>query len=479
MSKGVVRLALAGAVLAGAASLVVLDPWSLADVAEAAAPEHRPPGAELPAVGWHASQSAGAGRPLVASTLPASGGAPVACQVRGCVVTDLGQPAAGVGVSLAGTAVRGTSLADGSFVLEHAPSGEHLVLVDPHTLPPGSLPPWRQAEAAAGAASRASHPGHPGCVAPGCDDAPLLIVLPTSASVTGRVLGPHGAGLAGASATLSGSGPGLTDLSARALTDAQGCYEMRGVYPGRYRFSVGLPPGPAAALGCPPPHTVEVPPAGDLRLNGVLGAGPCTVSGRIVDQDGQPFENVRVLAYHAPGAVLDERDAPWGWNDVAACVASGADGAFTLLGLERGALRLQYAFDFAPGQPPGSHLCTGFGPRQELDLRVAAAHVELPPVTLARSRPFRLHGQLVLDPTWAAAHGLAPRRLLVEVTPGVFGSAPDRVPVAADGTFAWSCETPHEPVTLTVRARRDPFPPRVQHISPQPEVTQVVTVHVP
>lgn len=162
----------------------------------------------------------------------------------------------------------------------------------------------------------------------------LEIILERGLAVTGRVLDDRGRPVSGArvSAMMENDGGEMNmDIGFPSTeTDGEGRYRLGGLELGRYRISAFSPEGVRA-------EAITIVRPGDNLVN--LSFGRTTeVSGRVVDESGEPVAGARVSLAGQP----DGRSAP-----------SGADGAFRFAAIPDGTYRLSAGSEglIGPAEP--------------------------------------------------------------------------------------------------------------------------------
>jgi protocatechuate 3,4-dioxygenase beta subunit len=186
----------------------------------------------------------------------------------------------------------------------------------------------------------------------------VRIVLRTGAVVTGKVVGPDGAPVAGAEVrVVQGSREDMffSFGESGARSDGEGVYRLAGIEEGRRSI---------AATHQDFQRTVkelEVR-AGENRLDLRLGRG-YPVSGRVVDSGGRPVADARV-SLDEPGFGFDSDDSQ--------LAASGADGSFQFPSVAPGTYTLRARKEgYAPAELP-EPLQVAVAPVAGLELRLAA-----------------------------------------------------------------------------------------------------------
>lgn len=477
--------------------------------AEAGAPRAVDDGRALPATGagsaaadgpvlprpTDASSSAGALPDAGASAaseveaLPAGVAGPSGV-VHGRVLDQDDAPVADVTVSLhRGQQTRqATTGAAGRFRFDELPAGHYRLYVEPHGLPDGLLPPWRQQVAR----DREDDPhgvyGTALRLTAGAEQSADLRVF-AAASVQGRVVGADGAPMTGAIVTLRS--PSGVEESARSEED--GRFRLDRVRPGAYTASVAAPArrsrdeahtdGQDVDLGgeAPLPVRLDVPAGRRVDLGDLVwGRGGHVLTGIVLDQHGLPVAGLRlrgVAAEPGPGA-----------GAVLAGAVTGADGRFRLGRVPSGALLVDVEpVVWAPGAPLAP-LAAAPAPLP-VETRGAPAELDVGVLRVEARRPFRLLGRVRVDPDWARAHDLLDwrARVLISLPEGPDGAPPGPPPadseprVGAGGTFTWACATPHPEIELTVvvRGRSGSEVERSERVTPAPGETRELVVSIP
>jgi hypothetical protein len=265
--------------------------------------------------------------------------------------------------------------------------------------------------------------------------------------VTGRLLDAQGQPIPGIVSRLIGLESINSGHSQDDLTDVEGIFHHREVFPGSHRlaffspkpsdFEKPLPTDVLLASG-------EIQDVGDIRVQ----SGTCAVVGLILDQDGHPFAGVPVAYY--PGPREGQKNPP-GLTDILRRATTDAEGAFELSGLPTGQGKISLTPNYEPNKD-------GTGPVAFWEPNVEVYLSENQPVTdigvhvVQQSRPFRLEGDLLgLVP---ASHRGKLRATVSEVgppLPDVRRAALKAAPVKVDweaGRFECLIETPRREVEL-------------------------------
>ena len=377
-------------------------------------------------------------------------------------------------------------------------AGRYTLRVEEESLPRGLVPPWNQTS------GMRLYQGRPpygaGYYAPQIDvpeqggefSVDLRVFAPSV--VAGYVTTHDGDPIEGAMVRLqscSASAPPALEFT--TTTDGSGRYEASNVYPAMYRTEVYLQEATEERfrdLTKPLPERVVVEEGGVYELPTlVAGGGVEVIEGRIVDQDGAPFEGLTVLCYLSLPVAADE--APHGWSSLVASERTDAEGRFVLRDLPSVQVKVQAASDadYAPNLPLGRRRAAFWVEPIEVDLHAAGEHVVLPTQRVDASRPFFLEGTIELEAAWARKHDTSVDRLDVRIellTPGETLVGGPRRPSyhlgeldvdEQDGTFSWACETPYPPVRLTIEGQG--ARPIELVLEPEPNVTVERTFRFP
>ncbi|ACY15813.1 carboxypeptidase-like regulatory domain-containing protein [Haliangium ochraceum] len=323
----------------------------------AAFPGAGEPSAVAEGAGQGQGQGQGQGLELERAALLVQGGSAVddfdiavlrLAQVSGRVVDGQGEPVAGALVR------HHTELLDRRFTsASTAPEGEAgSDRAGAFTLrvPPGAVSLHASAEGHTPSYTRIRW------VAPGAELSGVEIVMDAGASVTGLVVGPDDAAVAGAAITAQ-PGSALAD-ALRTTSDADGGFRFTAVPPGQVRIEASAP-----GRGSSMPATVTVSDTPGLRGERVVLvlSAPVVAAGRVLDAEGRGVSGARVraLAAQRPEPIAEE--------------LSDSNGRFRFRALPRGPLSFAAA-------------ATGFASGQVSEVALPAEHIEIP---LARSGAVR------------------------------------------------------------------------------------------
>ncbi len=366
------------------------------------------------------------------------------------------------------------------------------LLVDPHSLPSGLLPPL-------------VHPRQPSLSGQNFDPLDLdffaqsmvsvvanqttQLELPVAlpASVQGRVLDAQGFPVPKVLVQLECLDASRSNLFLQAVTDTNGIFSCNEVFPGPYRLLLFLDEvdesqHPGAA---PPPLDVSIEAAnlfdfGDLYLD----PGSQSISGRILNQDGEAFPNLPVLCYS--NQRVEAGLKPHNFSSVLAHTTTNQDGFFQLDGLAAIPVKISLTPNFKPGPARGPGFPAIWEPNIEVDLSQHPGHIDLGVYTVEESRPFFLSGNLQLDASWAQNHNYHDVRLLLsQVESAQLAEGIRRNPIQnlllrpnpENGHFQYAIETPMTDLVLEVRIPH--YQPLRIAIHPEAEQSVVHQIQVP
>ncbi|QDV09704.1 hypothetical protein Poly30_52630 [Planctomycetes bacterium Poly30] len=296
--------------------------------------------------------------------------------------------------------VPATTMAGGGefgATIESPSGGRFRVLIDPSTVPEGYVAsgahPLGPLDTSGIAASFVQ-------VADG-ESVEVTLRVFRIRSLSGWVSSAEGEGLGGITVRAQGIAPGMSGLSHDVVTALDGAFEFEKLLPEVYGISVidaGVHAEALSSLPRPPRQLFDLRHGPCSGVEVRLGPGPITISGRVVDERGEPFADVSVLAYYAGDethGVALEFERAFNWSDHALRVRSDGEGRFRIPGLRGVPIRVQVGAEEA---------ANGEGRRA----RFVPAPVEVPlgersrgtvvvgPLVLERSRRFVARGRIVL-----------------------------------------------------------------------------------
>ncbi len=378
--------------------------------------------------------------------------------VRGRVVDPHGNPVAQARVVAGDRWVETAPVSvdeRGAFAFE-LPLGRYGIKVDGASLPPLYVPPHVQDR----------FPPHfmgtpPGLFAalavlerPG-DTVDVLLTVNFRNVVSGYVFDSAGNPVEDVNVRFQNLQAGYQGVHFDDLTDSSGYYQFDAVHPGRYRPEISMGRDHRlAAISRPFLVDVDIGPAPLQMAPIILGVGPKTLTGRVVDQDGEPFPDLNVMVFVKE--FLPEGAIPYGMGAKLALVSTDVAGRWTATGIPSVRVGIQVSPDGArPGRD--DRLLARFVPQITLDLKRLPDAVDTGTQVAERSRPFRLSGRIeVTDPALQPSFV----KVWIEALDGQLGDRRDDPPNLellevdhGDGTFSWRCETPFEAVVLTVTDR--------------------------
>ena len=223
----------------------------------------------------------------------------------------------------------------------------------------------------------------------------MVIRLCAGAAIEGLVVDETGAGMTGVMLSVHFRGQGVRQVL-RAHTDEGGRYSIP-CQPGPHRVVLEVGQGTGFPWqGSPAPVDIQLNPGQAATADFTMHRLGATVSGTVVDEEGQPYSRLRITALHRSSSVQgtehgrrSERDV-----EIAQTTSSGMDGSFNLVGLQEGRIALHYGFwsfgDFRGGAaeeqaPPVLH---DVGSTDHLDVGV---------VVVPRLKPTKVAGVVILE----------------------------------------------------------------------------------
>ena len=375
----------------------------------------------------------------------------------------------------------------GRFNFEHVPEGSWQVRIVEDTLPSGYLAPHRQTEVNP-LLSRQGYFATEVDVVSGREyEVKLTIAL--GAVVRGRLLAP-GLEVEGAAVLMQSSENGMHGVGVRTVSGKDGSFEMT-LYPGIYHpvFSLhGVTPTWIEDLQRPVVlnQRFEAGLTYDLPPYFFGQQGSASVSGRVLNQFGEPMPDLEVLCYLNEPALNGQ--LPYDMTNVIQRVRTNSSGSFVLEGLAN--VRVKLAF--APGgyffrNEPAENQLAWYADQVALDLREVETTLEIGDSVVLVNQPFVYQGNVegdgldysrmyvVVSPVVDAPAKRAvtelgigdvdspsaetvalmradPRLSSLLVGPSQMGFNKKRniLSIAPNGSFNWSCQTPHPPVKITI-----------------------------
>lgn len=313
----------------------------------------------------------------------------------------------------------------------------------------------------------------------------LEIPVARLGSLRGQLVADDGEWIRGATVVLKGTEGAVLGVQRSTQTDDEGAFVFDEVFPGSFRlsFPARFNESPGRTIF---PIELEVPEGDLLDLAWIhAGGGGGRVSGRVVDQDGEPFAGLAILAYpHKPSS---EGSNSHDWSSSVGLTRTGLDGRFELSGLPLARLRLSLSSEYNLREAGGQGTPAFWVPDVEVDLS-QEAQVDVGTQVVEESRPCRVLGEVRFDPGWLldprrGAHQL---RAHVSLAPGV--SMPkgvrrrslSRLPLEFDpeaGRLTGVVETPRPKVEL--RIELEGYEDLVRVFHPEPNGTFQIEVWVP
>ncbi|MAB78610.1 MAG: hypothetical protein CMJ89_04575 [Planctomycetes bacterium] len=378
--------------------------------------------------------------------------------------------------------------ASGRFEFEKVVPGNWRIHVEKESLPAGYLSPWHRRQQ--------SHVGKQiGLVAEvmrlrdGETEHVRLGVF-QAARVQGTVFSPDGP-FEKVFVRMQSVAPGLQGLSHNAQTDWNGGFSMS-VYPGKFRslfaLTDALPEVHRDAIH-PTPRTFEFEAGRTYELKPFRFGpqGVAAVEGRVLGQDGEPYEGLSVICY------LDEEASPGEashtWGSKIGSTTTDVGGRYRFEGLPSRDVRLTIApFGYIPSRKARDNALATFVDPIAVGLRTVTETVQLDDRIAVRNHPFvyrarltrerqkfnglRVHVRPVLDEVdrlALAEHDIRDlsrvhrsrwpelvederiRHLFYGPRKWLFTGA--SINISKDGIIEWSCVTPHPKVAIEISSR--------------------------
>lgn len=360
--------------------------------------------------------------------------------------------------------------------------GRYELFIDPADVPRGLVAPGRYLVPA---------PTDPGVaativeVARG-EEASATLFLNDARVVAGRVIGPDGEGLAGVVLRAAATAPGHQQVAIDFRSGADGVFALDPALPLEYVLRIVDLDAHAAALQrlpLPPPLLVDLLPGDVLDLELRVAAGRHLITGTIVDERGEPFPGVDVLALYSglgPGQPAPRVGSyTTTWSDLVGTTVSDARGRFELGPVHSESLRIVIAGQAARSAGRGERLVAFGGDPIDVALDAsAAASIDVGQVELTRSRTYTVSGTIALAPAEQAA---GKQLSGLEVTGTAFVPRPSlagrwgvqpRPHVKFDpatGAFELSCDGWQERAELTIAWKGKPEAVKRFSFVPEPD----------
>ncbi|MGB0951811.1 MAG: carboxypeptidase regulatory-like domain-containing protein [Planctomycetota bacterium] len=372
---------------------------------------------------------------------------------------------------------------DRTFRFELEAPRQYGLAVDPESLPQGYAPPLLEQR---GVHENSGPSDRTGVFLPAPHYVKVIpdqeqtvdLVVGMATQLSGQVVDALGASVPGVfvqAVRLDSYGGEIDD---RVVTDGQGKFLFRDVFPGNYRIAVLVTTDqtPKGKSWNPPPPVDVLVLGGQPHDLGqlVVGAGIGRIDGRIVDQDGRGFPGLLILAYsnEPVGEGLQGHD----FNSVLATTRTDGEGYYSLSGLELMAVRVSLTSRFKPGQALGEGHPAMWVPDLEVDLHREGPQVDVGTSVVEESRPFEIRGTLMCDAAWLAA-GHHAKEVRIEISQAEGQALPEDVrrnPIRRararideeTNSFRYAAETPM--TELVVRLSLRGFEPKEYRVTPQP-----------
>lgn len=222
----------------------------------------------------------------------------------------------------------------------------------------------------------------------------MLIRLCAGASIEGLVADETGAGMAGALVSVHLRGQGLRQVL-RANTGEDGRYSIP-CQPGSHRVVLAVGQGTIFPWqGSPAPIDVQLNPGQVAIADFSMHGQGATISGVVVDGEGQPYAFLRIAALHRSraGRAAGQEGRRYRDIELAQSTRTGPDGSFRLAGLQEGRIELEY----------GLWPADGFGKEGDEERASTALHdvrptdhLDVGVVTVPRPKPVKVVGTVAL-----------------------------------------------------------------------------------
>lgn len=367
------------------------------------------------------------------------------------------------------SALQAVSSSEGSFRFADVSFGQYRIVVDQASLPTGyHAPPYqdRCVSPANGVYATCAE------VAPEDPDPQVtLTVASSSVLILGRVVSDGLEPIANAEIRARGVGTNRGALKYSAISDSEGNFALP-VVAGTYDLRVVAPwKSPWADVSRPMPQRLTLSPGertqvGDL----VFGGGQFVITGRVVDQRGEPVPDIDVLVYPAPGT----------FESTLLRRSTNADGRFMLDRLPEGSVNVQviprkYLRETDPCQRLTEH-----GDPLRVDLGTRGLVVDLDDLLVELRPVYRLLGQVQgMDDKLTFSRG-APRLRLA------FSDGTYELLSIEEGTglFAWCTAVDSLRGSVSLELIRDQGGGEVavmdcRRIHPRPYVTDRIELLIP
>jgi len=360
--------------------------------------------------------------------------------------------------------------------------GQYELFIDPSDVPQGLVAPGRFSVPA---------PTEPGVaativeVARG-EEATAVLFLNDARVLAGRVIGPDGQGLAGVVLRAAATARGHQQVAIDFRSGADGVFALDPALPLEYVLRIVDVEAHAAALHrlpLPPPLLVDLLPGDVLDLELCVAAGRHLITGTIIDERGEPFPGVDVLAHYS-GLGLGQPAPRVGsyattWSDLVGTAVSDARGRFELGPVHSANIQIVVAPQAASSGGRGIRFVAFGVDAIEVKLDTSApARIDVGRIELTRSRTYSVSGTITLAPSKSEAQKqlskldvkgapLVPRPSLA----GRWGvqTKPHVKFEPATGSFELSCDGWHEQVELVVAWRGQPSTAKRFTFIPEPD----------
>ncbi len=386
------------------------------------------------------------------------------CQVVGEVVDDLGNLIAveGVEISLLPDGETRTIQTSQGIFEAQLDVGLHSIRVSDSFIPPEYLP-----QIQVSASQILGYEDTTGLLPPTINitavdtSRSIQVILQRPCTVGGRIVDADHQPIERAFIRLQSYAKGMQQLHADIQTSSDGTFRFEKIRPGAsYDLLIWTGESPTEAhrkLPRPLPLPIATFPSQNHALGDiVVGAGPLTLTGTVLDQDGSPFSNLLVSCYST--ASHPETGRSYGWRGEFMTAKTDAEGRFTMPGTPATELAIQLAKDFEPNVPLGQRQ-TAFYAEPVLENATGKnGIIDIGIHQVDRSRPFQVNFQLKSETENISPVGCTVKVELLDPTQNweprqlrrpSFQSRKWRIK-KENQIIQWTCETPHPQVIFKV-----------------------------
>lgn len=302
--------------------------------------------------------------------------------------------------------------------------GQYQLRVEPESLPEQVLVPrkqhrqtiWNQPDYSAAVEVVAQKVSH------------VRIELEMAAHVYGYIYGPDGAALRWAHARFGSMEPKDTSVDSRLFDLENGFYEGY-LYPGLWAAKAGLgvsrnAPDNSEALTWfthplremvkPIPVAMSLMPGESREVTFKIEGGPCSLTGKLLDQEGEGFSDLDVFIYPEHLLIPSIGEFRMGLGTALAKRVTGPDGSFNIAGLQPGSYMLQIEPEGYCPLGGSQHSIVG-QVLQPMHIQIQAGENSFTH-QIPRAYPVEIYGQVIVNQSWATPRGVlgqSPRVTLV------------------------------------------------------------------